>query len=94
MRMSLLALFVVLAALVGYALAPGSVRAESTPAFSYGQTLILTWQDGRGQERCSVHRQAGDFVACANQRSTVGDGTTTVWYNLRFIERAEEARTR
>ncbi len=94
MRNWLLALVVVLAVFVGYTLAPRSARAETPQAFSFGQALILRWADGRGEQRCSVLRQQGDFVACADQGSTGGDRTGTVWYNLRFIERVEEARTR
>jgi hypothetical protein len=91
MRNWLLILFVVLVALVGYRLGAHPVRAESnTPAFSYGQTVLLFSENGRQQQQCAVHRQAGDFVKCGDQLSADGGRSATVWYNLRFIERVEE----
>jgi hypothetical protein len=91
MRNWLMILLVVLVALVGYRLGAHPVRAESsTPAFSYGQTVLLFWENGRQQQRCAVHRQAGDFVKCGDEPSADGGRSGTVWYNLRFIERVEE----
>lgn len=86
MRHWLLTLLFVVAALVGYALAPLGILAEPAPAaFTYGHTLVLIREDGRKEQPCTVVRQRGDFVACSAIK-----GSPTVWYNLRFVERVQE----
>ena len=86
MRNWFFVLLLALAGAGGYAVSPRAVQADPDAwAFSFGQTVLLTWEDGRRQQQCTVVRQRGDFLACGGQRSDPG-----VWYNLRFIERVEE----
>jgi hypothetical protein len=88
-RKSLAVVFVVLAALIGYALAPKALRAQAgSVPFVTGQTLVLTFESGRLQHRCTVTLQHGDFLGCMRER-TPGSDEREVWYNLRFVERVE-----
>lgn len=91
MRNWLLVLLLVLAALVGYGLGARPVEAGSnTQAFSFPQTVLLIWENGRHEQRCAVVRQTGEFLVCGEQPSAAGNRAAMVWYNLRFIERVEE----
>jgi hypothetical protein len=90
MRKWLSVVFVVLAALIGYALAPKALRAQAGSApFTTGQTLVLTFESGRQQHRCTVTLQHGDFLGCMRERTPESD-EREVWYNLRFVERVEK----
>jgi hypothetical protein len=90
MRKWLLAVSLVTALLVGYALAPGAARAQTTALpFTPGQRMLLTFEGARNQQWCTVTNSRGDFVGCAAERTAGVVGDSEIWYNLRFIERAE-----
>jgi hypothetical protein len=93
MRSWLSAAVILIAVLVGYALAPGALRAQPTVPFSAGQRLVLTFAGGRQQGlstqvTCIVTMRDGDFIGCRRER-TPGSDEREIWYNLRYIDQIE-----